>query len=110
MKLPGFSIDDVSRMTVANAKQFFEKLGLSEEGTVIAEPIIREIGARLGFMFDVGLGYLTIDRKTGTLSGGEAQRFLLATQVGSGLVGVCYGRLDGADDLDCIVKRDNRSS
>jgi len=60
------------------------------EGTKIAEQIIREISARLGFMYDVGLGYLTLDRKTGSLSGGEAQRIRLATQVGSGLVGVCY--------------------
>jgi excinuclease ABC subunit A len=88
--LPGYSIDDVARMTVVNARQFFAQLRLSEEGTRIAEPIIREISARLGFMFDVGLGYLTLDRKTGTLSGGEAQRIRLATQVGSGLVGVCY--------------------
>ena len=77
-------------MTVANARQFFERLRLTEEGSKIAEPIVREIGARLGFMFDVGLGYLTLDRKTATLSGGEAQRIRLATQVGSGLVGVCY--------------------
>ena len=88
--LPGYSIDDVSRMTVTNARTFFANLKLSEEGTKIAEPIIREISARLGFMFDVGLGYLTLDRKTGSLSGGEAQRIRLATQVGSGLVGVCY--------------------
>ncbi|HET6250354.1 MAG TPA: excinuclease ABC subunit UvrA [Tepidisphaeraceae bacterium] len=88
--LPGYSIDDVTRMTVTNARQFFQNLRLSEEGTRIAEPIVREIGARLGFMFDVGLGYLTLDRKTATLSGGEAQRIRLATQVGSGLVGVCY--------------------
>ena len=90
LTLPGYSIDDVSRMTVANARQFFANLRLSEEGTKIAEPIMREISARLGFMFDVGLGYLTLDRKTGSLSGGEAQRIRLATQVGSGLVGVCY--------------------
>ena len=77
-------------MTVINARQFFQNLRLSEEKTKIAEPIMREIGARLGFMFDVGLAYLTLDRKTGTLSGGEAQRIRLATQVGSGLVGVCY--------------------
>ena len=63
---------------------------MSEEGTRIAEPIVREISARLGFMIDVGLAYLTLDRKTATLSGGEAQRIRLATQVGSGLVGVCY--------------------
>jgi len=88
--LPGFSIDDVTRMTVANARQFFSRLRLTEEGVKVAEPIIREISSRLGFMFDVGLGYLTLDRKTGSLSGGEAQRIRLATQVGSGLVGVCY--------------------
>ncbi len=88
--LPGYSIDDVTRLTVERAKRFFEELRLSEEGEQIAEPIVREIGARLGFMYDVGLGYLTLDRKTGSLSGGEAQRIRLATQVGSGLVGVCY--------------------
>jgi excinuclease ABC subunit A len=88
--LPGYSIDDVTKMTVERARAFFAALRLSEEGAAIAEPIMREIGARLGFMFDVGLGYLTLDRKTSTLSGGEAQRIRLATQVGSGLVGVCY--------------------
>jgi excinuclease ABC subunit A len=88
--LPGHSIDHVARMTVENAKRFFETLKLGAEGIKIAEPIIREINARLGFMVDVGLGYLTLDRKTGSLSGGEAQRIRLATQVGSGLVGVCY--------------------
>src|SRR5207244_3664965 len=88
--LPGYSIHDVATMTVAAAKTFFDRLQLSEEGQKIAEPIHKEISARLGFMIDVGLGYLTLDRKTGTLSGGEAQRIRLATQVGSGLVGVCY--------------------
>jgi excinuclease ABC subunit A len=88
--LPGYSIDDVTRLTVTRAKAFFESLRLSEEGEKIAEPIMREISSRLGFMNDVGLGYLSLDRKTGSLSGGEAQRIRLATQVGSGLVGVCY--------------------
>ncbi len=88
--LPGYSIHDVATMTVENAKAFFEQLELSGEGVQIAEPIIKEISSRLGFMFDVGLAYLTLDRKTATLSGGEAQRIRLATQVGSGLVGVCY--------------------
>jgi excinuclease ABC subunit A len=90
LRLPGYSIHDVTRMTVEKARQFFADLRLGEEGAKIAEPIVKEIGARLGFMFDVGLGYLTLDRKTGSLSGGEAQRIRLATQVGSGLVGVCY--------------------
>jgi excinuclease ABC subunit A len=88
--LPGYSIDDVTRMTVGKAKAFFENLTLNSEGATVAEPIVREINSRLGFMVDVGLGYLTLDRKTGSLSGGEAQRIRLATQVGSGLVGVCY--------------------
>ncbi len=88
--LPGLSIHDIATMTVENAKTFFANLKLTGEGIKIAEPIIKEISARLGFMFDVGLAYLTLDRKTATLSGGEAQRIRLATQVGSGLVGVCY--------------------
>ena len=88
--LPGYSIHDVSTTTVEQAKTFFENLRLGEEGAKIAEPLVREVIARLGFMVDVGLGYLTLDRKTATLSGGEAQRIRLATQVGSGLVGVCY--------------------
>ncbi|MGE5610607.1 MAG: excinuclease ABC subunit A, partial [Bacillota bacterium] len=88
--LPGYSIHDVSCMTVLQARRFFENLKLGAEGTRIAEPIAKEIMNRLGFMIDVGLGYLTLDRKTATLSGGEAQRIRLATQVGSGLVGVCY--------------------
>jgi len=88
--LPGYSIHDLATMTVEKAKAFFEDLELSGEGVKIAEPIMREISSRLGFMFDVGLAYLTLDRKTATLSGGEAQRIRLATQVGSGLVGVCY--------------------
>ncbi|HTW93639.1 MAG TPA: excinuclease ABC subunit UvrA, partial [Tepidisphaeraceae bacterium] len=89
-QLTGYSIYDVTRFTVEQAKRFFETLELSREGIIIAEPLVREIIARLGFMIDVGLGYLTLDRKTATLSGGEAQRIRLATQVGSGLVGVCY--------------------
>jgi excinuclease ABC subunit A len=90
VQLPGYSIHDVTAMTVETARTFFQNLKLTEEGQAIAEPIIREISARLGFMYDVGLGYLTLDRRTATLSGGEAQRIRLATQVGSGLVGVCY--------------------
>ena len=90
LMLPGVSIHDVTNMTVDAAKAFFAGLTLSAEGEAIAAPVQREINARLGFMADVGLGYLTLDRRTGTLSGGEAQRIRLATQVGSGLVGVAY--------------------
>ncbi|MGA2232656.1 MAG: excinuclease ABC subunit UvrA [Tepidisphaeraceae bacterium] len=87
---PGFNIYEICRLTIDRALPFFQNLRLGEEGSRIAEPIVREISARLGFMADVGLEYLSLDRKTGSLSGGEAQRIRLATQVGSGLVGVCY--------------------
>ena len=72
------------------AYQFFDTLKLDEEKTLIAAQPLKEIRARLKFMMDVGLGYLTLDRASRTLSGGEAQRIRLATQVGSGLVGCCY--------------------
>ena len=84
------NIHDVTSLSVADARQFFQTLQLSEEKRAIAEPIQREVISRLQFMLDVGLSYLTLDRRTSTLSGGEAQRIRLATQVGSGLVGVCY--------------------
>ena len=84
------NIHDVTSLSVSDARHFFESLELSEEKKTIAEPIQREVMSRLEFMLGVGLGYLTLDRRTSTLSGGEAQRIRLATQVGSGLVGVCY--------------------
>ena len=86
----GLNIHDVATLSVEKAREFFEHLELSQEKKAIAAPIQREVLARLQFMLDVGLGYLTLDRRTSTLSGGEAQRIRLATQVGSGLVGVCY--------------------
>ena len=86
----GKNIQQLSMMTIEQAQQFFDKLKLDKEKTLIATQILKEIKARLQFMVDVGLGYLTLDRKSSTLSGGEAQRIRLATQVGSGLVGVCY--------------------
>ena len=84
------NIHELSMMSIEKAQAFFNKLKLEKEKAVIAEQILKEVKARLGFMFDVGLGYLTLDRRSGTLAGGEAQRIRLATQVGSGLVGVCY--------------------
>ncbi|UCD76948.1 MAG: excinuclease ABC subunit UvrA [Phycisphaerales bacterium] len=84
------NIAEVTAMTIDQAIGFFETISLTEEKRQIAEPILREINARLGFLASVGLNYLTLDRASSTLSGGEAQRIRLATQVGSGLVGVCY--------------------
>ncbi|MAJ47285.1 MAG: excinuclease ABC subunit A [Planctomycetes bacterium TMED75] len=84
------NIFDVASMTIRQAMAFIESMTMDAERTRIGEPILREIGARLGFLNSVGLGYLTLDRSSSTLSGGEAQRIRLATQVGSGLVGVCY--------------------
>jgi excinuclease ABC subunit A len=84
------SIADVTAMSIEQAVGFFETIALSDEKRKIAAPILREINARLGFLASVGLNYLSLDRTAGTLSGGEAQRIRLATQVGSGLVGVCY--------------------
>jgi excinuclease ABC subunit A len=84
------NISELTRLSVEKAQKFFGKLKLDEEQTVIAAQILKEIKARLKFMADVGLGYLTLDRISSTLAGGEAQRIRLATQVGNGLVGVCY--------------------
>jgi len=84
------SISRLAKLSIKEAQKFFDNLQLDKERTVIAEQIVKEIKARLKFMVDVGLEYLTLDRKSSTLSGGEAQRIRLATQVGSGLVGVCY--------------------
>ncbi|MHC4927427.1 MAG: excinuclease ABC subunit UvrA [Planctomycetota bacterium] len=86
----GKSISDSTHMSIDDAHAFFTGLELDEEKTLIAEQPLKEIRARLKFMMDVGLGYLTLDRTSRTLSGGEAQRIRLATQVGSGLVGCCY--------------------
>ncbi|HWR42468.1 excinuclease ABC subunit UvrA [Sporomusa sp.] len=90
VKIGGKNINEVTRMTVAESKDFFGSLELTERETVIANQILKEINARLGFLLNVGLDYLTLDRAAGTLSGGEAQRIRLATQIGSGLVGVLY--------------------
>ena len=86
----GKSINQLTALGIEKAQTFFKKLKLDEEKSLIAAAVLKEIKARLKFMFDVGLGYLTLDRMSSTLAGGEAQRIRLATQVGSGLVGVCY--------------------
>ncbi len=84
------SIMDITRMSIIEAKNFFDALRLTKKEFEIARLILKEISARLKFLSDVGLGYLTLDRPSGTLSGGENQRVRLATQIGSGLVGVTY--------------------
>ncbi|MFC7249525.1 excinuclease ABC subunit UvrA [Halomicroarcula sp. GCM10025324] len=88
----GTALTEVSRMSIGDALAHFEGLeaNLSARDTTIAEEILKEIRARLGFMKEVGLEYLTLDREAATLSGGESQRIRLATQIGSGLVGVLY--------------------
>jgi len=88
----GTEITEVNRLSIADARAHFEGMEatLSERDRTIAEEILKEIRARLGFMEEVGLDYLTLDREASTLSGGESQRIRLATQVGSGLVGVLY--------------------
>jgi excinuclease ABC subunit A len=84
------NISELSRLNIDDAIAFVDGLRLTAEQTHIAEPILREVGNRLRFLTSVGLEYLSLDRRTATLSGGEAQRIRLATQVGSGLVGACY--------------------
>jgi excinuclease ABC subunit A len=86
----GKSINQLTALSIANAQRFFNKLTFDKERSLIAAAVLKEIKARLKFMVDVGLEYLTLDRTSSTLAGGEAQRIRLATQVGSGLVGVCY--------------------
>jgi len=101
----GKNINQLAELSIEKAQRFFSKLKLDEEKTLIAAQVLKEIKARLRFMVDVGLEYLTLDRRSSTLSGGEAQRIRLATQVGSGLVGVCYV-LD--EPTIGLHKRDNR--
>jgi excinuclease ABC subunit A len=90
LKIPGISIMDVCGLSVEKADDFFAALKLTEFEKKIADEVVKEIRARLGFLKNVGLGYLTLDRESGTLSGGEAQRIRLATQIGAALVGVLY--------------------
>jgi excinuclease ABC subunit A len=90
IKVAGRSIAEVVRLTVKEAAAFFTTLELSERDALIARRVLKEIRERLGFLHNVGLDYLELDRAAGTLSGGEGQRIRLATQIGSGLVGVLY--------------------
>lgn len=89
-KLGNKTISEVAAMTVAGCLMFFESLSLSQNETLIAEELLKEIQERLQFLMEVGLHYLTLDRTAPTLSGGEAQRVRLASQIGCGLVGITY--------------------
>lgn len=86
----GMNIYDFTCMSIRKEMEFIESIVLSDREKIIADQIIKEIKARLQFLLDVGLDYLTLSRSSGTLSGGEAQRIRLATQIGSGLMGVLY--------------------
>ena len=84
------NIYEITSMSIGELHDYLENLNLSEQQMVIGAQVLKEIRARVGFLIDVGLNYLSLSRATGTLSGGEAQRIRLATQIGSGLCGVCY--------------------
>ena len=86
----GKNIYELTSMSVVEIKEFLSKIKLTEKEKIIAEQIFKELNSRLGFLIDVGLDYLTLSRNAGTLSGGESQRIRLATQIGSGLMGVVY--------------------
>ena len=86
----GRNISEVCDLSIGESAKFLAALELTERERLIAERVTKEINARLGFLLDVGLDYLTLSRSAGTLAGGEAQRIRLASQIGSGLVGVLY--------------------
>jgi excinuclease ABC subunit A len=90
VRVGGRTVDEVSALTVLGAQKFFADLQLTEKETAVAEKVLREIRRRLTFLSDVGLDYLTLDRLSSTLSGGESQRINLATSLGSALVGTLY--------------------
>ena len=90
VRIKDLNIHEVTTLSIERAIEYFRSLTFDAERTEIARQILKEISQRLQFMGDVGVGYLSLDRTSATLSGGEAQRIRLATQVGSGLVGVCY--------------------
>ena len=90
VKVGGIDIADLSNLAIGDSVDFFEQLELGQNDTEIARPILKEVKDRLDFLVNVGLTYLTLSRKAGTLSGGESQRIRLATQIGSNLTGVMY--------------------
>ena len=90
IRINGKNINEMTDMSINQIQNFLKNLELTQTQKMIADMILKEIDARLQFLIDVGLEYLTLSRSAGTLSGGEAQRIRLATQIGSGLTGVLY--------------------
>lgn len=90
VKIGKRTITEITALSIGETREFFEKLKLNKTQMVIAERVMKEINERLGFLVNVGLDYLSLERNAGTLSGGESQRIRLATQIGAGLVGVLY--------------------
>ncbi len=90
VRIGKYAIQEVTALSIKHVKEYFQDLTLTEQQQTIAHQVLKEINERLGFLVNVGLEYLTLDRTAGTLSGGEAQRIRLATQIGSQLVGVLY--------------------
>lgn len=90
VRIDGKNIMEVTRLSISSAYGFYQNLKLKQQDQYIARPVLKEIRSRLDFLINVGLDYLTLDRATGTLSGGEAQRIRLATQIGANLTGVLY--------------------
>ncbi len=90
VRIGGKNISELTRLSIKAAREFFHRLSLSEREKTIAQQVLKEIRSRLDFLTNVGLDYLTLERSAGTISGGEAQRIRLATQIGSQLVGVLY--------------------
>ena len=90
VKINGKNIIEITRFSIKELRKFFDEISLTKQEIEISQRILKEIKERLGFLVNVGLDYLTLSRAAGTLSGGESQRIRLATQIGSGLVGVLY--------------------
>jgi len=116
IKINGYNIFDITQLPINECRLFFQNIKLNKKDTLISDQILKEINERLNFLVNVGLEYLTLSRQASTLSGGEAQRIRLATQIGSGLVGVLYildepsiglHQKDNAKLLETLIKMKN---